>query len=307
MLTALVQTASLLIKVTYSVLHSLVSYIFPPTFKDISEDVILITGGGKGIGKKIAIGFARRRPSHIILWGRHGNTLEQTQKEIKELGVKCSYMICDVSNKENIYDCAKQVKDAIGEVTILVNNAGVVYGNPILTSSDDDVVKTMQVNVIAHFWTQKAFLPAMIEHNKGHIVSISSVLGLMGLSGAGDYVSAKFGSTGMAEALSDELRVLGKTGVKVTSVHPYHIDNTMFDGLESRLSRWLIPPLSEDYVANKTIHAVLTNRCKILMPRVMYFLNWFKNVSPIDVTIALARVTGTDRAMDGFKGHARAS
>ncbi|XP_046572927.1 short-chain dehydrogenase/reductase 3-like [Haliotis rubra] len=307
MLLTLAQTATLLIKVTYSVLRSLVSYMFPPNFKDISEDVILVTGGGKGIGKKIAIGFARRRPSHIILWGRHGNTLEQTEREIKELGVKCSHMICDVSNKENIYDCAKQIKDTIGDVTILVNNAGVVYGNQILTSSDDDVVKTLQVNVIAHFWTLKAFLPAMIDNNKGHIVSISSVLGLMGLSGAGDYVSAKFASTGMAEALIDELRVLNKTGVKVTSVHPYHIDNTMFDGLESRLSRWMIPPLTEDYVADKTIHAVLTNRCKILMPRIMYFLTWFKNVSPIDVTIAFSRLTGTDRAMDGFKGHARAS
>ncbi len=84
------------------------------------------------------------------------------------------------------------------------------------------------------FQTLKAFLPSMIENNKGHIVSISSVLGLMGVSGAADYVSSKYSSTGLSEALLDELKSQRKNGVKVTSVHPYHINNAMFEGLETR-------------------------------------------------------------------------
>ena len=83
------------------------------------------------------------------------------------------------------------------------------------------------------FQTLKAFLPDMLKNNRGHIVIISSVLGLFGLKGAGDYVSSKFASTGLADAVRQELNTLGKN-VQVTSIHPYQVDNDMFAGMHTR-------------------------------------------------------------------------
>ena len=74
----------------------------------------------------------------------------------------------------------------------------------------------------------------MLKSDYGHIVVLSSLLGLIGMRQAGDYVSSKFATTGMADALREELRIMGKSGVMVTSVHPYQVDNEMFAGLKTR-------------------------------------------------------------------------
>ena len=83
----------------------------------------------------------------------------------------------------------------------------------------------------------RAFLPDMMKNNRGHIVIISSVLGLFGLKGAGDYVSSKFASTGLADAIRQELNALGKN-VQVTSIHPYQVDNDMFAGMHTRFGKF---------------------------------------------------------------------
>ena len=74
----------------------------------------------------------------------------------------------------------------------------------------------------------------MLKSDYGHIVVLSSLLGLIGMRQACDYVSSKFATTGMADALREELRIMGKSGVMVTSVHPYQVDNEMFAGLKTR-------------------------------------------------------------------------
>lgn len=82
--------------------------------------------------------------------------------------------------------------------------------------------------------TVKEFLPGMLAHNHGHIVSINSMLGLMGLGGAADYSASKFGALGFMESLKLELIREGKDGIHTTTVHPYHIDTDMFAGVKAR-------------------------------------------------------------------------
>lgn len=290
---------------TVSITRAFVGAIFffwPRKYKDIQGDVVLITGGGKGIGRLVANEFAKRRPKQLILWGRHEETLSATAKAIQMKGVACDYMVCDVSNRDQVQFLANDVKRSYGGVDILVNNAGIVYGNSVVSSHPEDIEKTIEVNLLAQFWTVKEFLPAMLTRNHGHIVSVNSMLGLMGLGGAADYSASKFGAHGFIEALRMELARDGKDGIHVTSIHPYLVNTDMFEGIKPRFQS-LFPPLDKHYVAWKIVNAVCINQDFCIIPRTMYLFNFLKQILPCETLLLLQKFMRLDRAMDTF--HAR--
>jgi all-trans-retinol dehydrogenase (NAD+) len=170
---------------------------------------------------------------------------------------------------------AKEVKRQYGGVDILVNNAGVVCGKSVVECRADEIKHTVDVNLMAQFWTIKSFLPGMLANNHGHIVSINSVLGLIGLGGAADYSASKFGAVGLFEALSLEILRERKDGVHLTTVHPYHVNTDLFAGIKIRFQS-LFPPLNKDYVAWKIVNAVCTNQKFCIIPRYMYFFHLLK-------------------------------
>ena len=121
-----------------------------------------------------------------------------------------------------------QVKADVGDVDILINNAGIVTGKKFLECSDSLIEKTMQVNTNAHFWvrkivksikrlqvlksnsvpqTVKSFLPSMLQRNRGHVVSIASSAGFFGVTGLADYCASKFAAVGFDESLRNEIHV----------------------------------------------------------------------------------------------------
>ncbi|XP_036367395.1 short-chain dehydrogenase/reductase 3-like [Octopus sinensis] len=125
--------------------------IQPQKKKDISQEIILVTGGGRGLGRRLALEFAKHSPKQIILWGRHLESLSQTCADVCAMGVPCVYMQCDVSNKENIDQQASICQERYGPVSILVNNAGVMYGGKVLELAAEDIEMSFKVNVLAHF------------------------------------------------------------------------------------------------------------------------------------------------------------
>ena len=90
-------------------------------------------------------------------------------------------------NRIKIYEAAEKVKSDIGPITILINNAGIVSGTHLLGTSDEKIIRTFDVNVLAHFWTIKAFMPDMITLKKGHIVNVASLAGHSGMTKLVDY------------------------------------------------------------------------------------------------------------------------
>ncbi|KAH9514107.1 hypothetical protein Btru_030263 [Bulinus truncatus] len=199
-------------------------------------------------------------------------------------------------------EAAKEVEAKFGPVSLLVNNAGVVFGNSILSSDPTETEMTFRTNTLAHFWTVRAFLPGMIKQNKGHIVAVSSMLGLTPLNGAGDYCSSKFAASGFMESLREELKSLNASGITVTTVYPYHVDNNMFAGISTRFPA-LFPAINEDYLAHKIVDAILTNREKVIVPKLMYFVAFFYSIAPVSAIAAIMRFTGVHKAMDQFKQH----
>ncbi|KAK1878697.1 Epidermal retinol dehydrogenase 2 [Dissostichus eleginoides] len=169
------------------------------------------------------------------------------------------------------------VKREVGDVSILVNNAGIVTGKKFMDAPDSLIEKTMEVNTMAHFWTYKAFLPAMIANNHGHLVSIASSAGLISCNGLADYCASKFAAVGFAESVGLELLATGKDGVKTTIVCPYFINTGMFDGCQTKWPT-LLPILDPNYVAKKIIQAVLTDQVFLLLPKTMYLITALKTV-----------------------------
>uniref|UniRef100_A0A3Q3FH86 Short chain dehydrogenase/reductase family 16C, member 5a n=1 Tax=Labrus bergylta TaxID=56723 RepID=A0A3Q3FH86_9LABR len=318
----------LLLSLWYNI-ESFIYFFLPMKKKNVTGEVVLITGSGSGIGRLMAQEFAALG-TVLVLWDINQDGMKETARLAKESGAsRVHYYVCDCSDKTEVYRVADQVKREVGDVGILVNNAGIVTGKKFMDAPDSLIEKTVEVNTMAHFWMYKAFLPAMIANNHGHLVSIASSAGLIGVNGLADYCASKFAAVGFAESVGLEMLALGKDGVKTTIVCPYFINTGMFDGCQTKWPT-LLPILDPKYVAKKIIHAVLTDQVFLLMPRSMYLITALKNVQVLDMVygstsswrlirwtfsssrilpmkqgILLGQYLGAFSLMDTFKGHSR--
>ena len=124
----------------------------PARRKDVSKEIILITGAGSGIGRQLSIKFARLGAT-IVLWDINKSANDAVAQEINcKTPNKAFPYQCDCSKREEVYKVAEQVKKDVGDVTILINNAGVVSGKNFKDTPDDKIELTFKVNSIAHFW-----------------------------------------------------------------------------------------------------------------------------------------------------------
>ncbi|CAH0725681.1 unnamed protein product, partial [Brenthis ino] len=244
--------------------------------KDLKGSIALVTGGGGGLGSLIALRLARLG-CVVVLWDINSKGLEDTVKLVKGIGGKCYGYIVDLASKEDIYRVARQVDEEVGRVSLLVNNAGVVSGQYLLDTPDHLIQRTFDVNILAHFWTVKAFLPAMLQQNDGHIVTIASMAGHVGVAKLVDYCSSKSAACGFDEALRLELEVKGADGVHTSLICPYFIRATgMFEEVNSRF----VPTLSSNEVADRVILAIRTNEPVAVMPSYFRLLLPFKWIVP---------------------------
>jgi len=287
----------------YYVIERLVKMCLPQKMleKNISGQVVLVTGGGSGIGRLMCLRFARLGAT-IVTWDINKAGNEETVDMIKKEGNRAFSYTVDMSSRDDIYRVAEQTKEDVGPVTILVNNAGIVSGTAVMDTPDSKIVKTFEVNVLAHFWTIKAFLPDMIKHKLGHIVNVASLAGQSGTNKLVDYCSSKFAAVGLDEAFRVEMFVQGHSDyIKTTVVCPYYISTGMFAGVQSKL----IPILVPEYVADSVVGATLTNREVLLLPWWSFILIALKAILPEAGFIRLSQAFGFNCSMDQFEGRTK--
>nr|XP_029487304.1 epidermal retinol dehydrogenase 2-like isoform X2 [Oncorhynchus nerka] len=209
----------LIIGAIFYLFEALVRLFIQPPRKDVEGEIVLVTGAANGIGKLIAKELGRRGAT-LVLWDVDWEALDETAKELRQiLDIRVYAYACDCSRRTEVYKVADMVKREVGDVSILVNNAGVVTGKYTFTEAPDNLVdRTLRVNVAAHFWTYKAFLPAMMSRNHGHLVCVACHGGLFAMNGLADYCASKFAAVGFAESIALEMLVLKKEGVKTTIV-----------------------------------------------------------------------------------------
>ncbi|XP_067409847.1 epidermal retinol dehydrogenase 2-like [Emydura macquarii macquarii] len=298
------ETLRVLVLSIYFLLESLVLLFVPVRKKSIAGEIVLITGAGSGIGRLLALKFARLGAT-LVLWDINQEGNKETSRLARENGaVRVHAYMCDCSKRQEIYRVADQVKKEVGDVSVLINNAGMVTGKKFIESPDSLVEKTMEVNTMAHFWTYKAFLPAMMASNHGHLVSIASSAGLIGVNGLADYCASKFAAVGFAEAVGLEMLALGKTGIKTTIVCPYLINTGLFDGCKTKWPH-LLPILDSEYVAEKIVSAVQREQVHLIIPRSLYFFCFVKSIIPVKMAVVVGEYFGIFNLMDHFRGQVK--
>uniref|UniRef100_A0A8C9A7E6 Hydroxysteroid 17-beta dehydrogenase 13 n=1 Tax=Prolemur simus TaxID=1328070 RepID=A0A8C9A7E6_PROSS len=250
----------LLITILYSYVESLVKFFIPRRRKSVAGEIVLITGAGHGIGRLTAYEFAKRR-SRLVLW--------------------------DIN----------KVKKEVGDVTIVVNNAGAVYPADLLSTKDEEIAKTFEVNILGHFWITKALLPSMMKRNHGHIVTVASVCGHGVIPYLIPYCSSKFAAVGFHRALTLELQALGKTGIKTSCLCPVFVNT----GFTKNPSTRLWPVLETEQVARSLIDGILTNKKMIFVPSYVSISVMLEKFLPERALAAIHRVQ--DIQFEAVVGH----
>ncbi|QDZ20895.1 short chain dehydrogenase [Chloropicon primus] len=239
--------------------------IGPALDERFSGKRVVITGATSGIGLRLAKRLAASG-AEVVGWGRNEDAMEDVHREASEKGWSLRMMRCDVSSREEIQERAAEVLAAFeGAVDILVNNAGVTSGGKWITDlSDEEINRCVDVNLLAHFWTVRAFLPSMIKRDSGHVVTVSSVAGIMGVAGLSDYCASKFGAFGLTESLRFELSKIN-SAVGTTIVCPSYVDNGMGKEAEVKCSA-LFPLMDEEYVVRRIMGAVARRQALVILP-----------------------------------------
>lgn len=258
----------------------------------------LVTGAASGIGRLLATELGKAG-ARLVLWDIDVAGLQDLRDELRTSGVEVAIYSCDLSSRDAVKAAAAQTLADGGPVDILINNAGIVSGHDILDIGETDIERTFDVNVLALFWTVRAFLPAMLERDAGHIVTVASAAGLAGTAKLSDYCASKFAAVGFDESLRLELRNRGSR-VMTTIVCPYYTDTGMFDGVRTRFS-WLLPILEPEAVVRRIVKAIHRNHRRVVMPWFIY-TGWPMRLLPVTWFDALMGFFGISHSMDHFRG-----
>lgn len=276
--------------------------LFVPRFlykrKDVKNQIVLITGGGSGIGQLVALRFLRLG-SKVIIWDVNKDGMEMTKKMAEEEKLNVNNLFIyqvDITNRHAVYHTADKVKQEVGIVDILINNAGVVSGTNLMDIPDEKIELTFKVNSISHFYMLKAFLPDMIKRDRGHICTIASVAGLIGVCSLSDYCASKYANVGMDYALRMEI-AKANLNIKTTIVKPYFIQTGMFNGANPGF----FPLLQPEYVANEIVDAILTETIEITIPWYMKLLALLE-LLPLEAIVPLYDFIGGYEWMENFHG-----
>ncbi len=184
--------------------------------ENLQNKTALITGAGKGIGKAIALALAAEGV-HVGLIARTENDLKELQKQIEILGIKVAIACADVSNIIMVNSAVSKIISALGNIDILINNAGTATFGKFLELEPEVWEQQIKVNLFGVYYVTRAVLPQMIERKMGDIINISSTAGLKGAATTSAYSASKFGLLGLTDSLMQEVR---KHNIRVTALTP---------------------------------------------------------------------------------------
>jgi 3-oxoacyl-[acyl-carrier protein] reductase len=170
----------------------------------LNEKIAVVTGAGRGIGKAIALQFAREG-ADVVCLSRTAENAEAAAKEVRELGRKAWAFAVDVSSSEATQQAAANILKETGRVDILVNNAGVTRDDLLMRMSDEAWDTVLDTNLKGAFTLCKAFSRPLMKQRSGCIINISSVIGLMGNAGQTNYAASKAGLIGLTKSIAREL------------------------------------------------------------------------------------------------------
>ncbi len=262
----------------------------------------LITGAAKGMGRRMALEFARRG-AELLLVDIDDDGLEELAEKLEADGHTAHTFNCDLSDKSQIGELKEEVADEVGRIDILVNNAGVVTGGGYEDISDDADQLMLDVNINAVHWMTKAFIGDLKRGTDTHLVNLASAAGQVGVPGQVIYCASKWFVNGFSEALRMELQQGGYNHVGISIICPGFVDTGMFDGAKPPL---LMPMLDPEYVVDKIMDAIENNELYVQEPLIVKLTPALRALLPRPVVDTIMDVTGATRSMKGWKGRKKA-
>jgi 3-oxoacyl-[acyl-carrier protein] reductase len=190
----------------------------------LKNQVAIVTGGGRGIGKEICKKLASDG-CNIVTFSRTLSEIKNIEKEIKKLGVKALCLVADVRNKKEVSIVVKKCLNQFGKIDILVNNAGVAEFKPFLEIKDAQWNEIIDINLKGVIICTKLVLPHMVKSGYGRIINISSGAGQRGFSGLAVYCASKFGVRGLTQSLAEEIE---NQDIKTYTVCPGAVATSMY-------------------------------------------------------------------------------
>ncbi|HXG31537.1 MAG TPA: SDR family oxidoreductase [Thermodesulfobacteriota bacterium] len=197
----------------------------------MKDDVVVITGAGRGIGREIALGFANEG-AIVAICARTQEGIKAVEKEIGERGGRVLASLCDVGNEREVEGFINRVSEISGRIDVLVNNAGVAFLAPVAELDSSRWEETIRINLTGVFLVTKYALRFMGEGS--HIFNIASNAARTGFPNWSAYCASKFGLLGFTDSIREELR--GK-GIKVTAIIPGPTDTPLWDGIPGSWDR----------------------------------------------------------------------
>jgi len=270
----------------------------------------IITGAGSGIGRLAALALAAEGVS-LALWDIDENAVQGVGKEARALAWEQECVrtySCDISDRAAVREAgARTLSDfdvaGVGKELLLFNNAGIVSGKSLLDENFDEAraAKTMEVNGTSLIWVTRAFLPAMVAHGQGHVVTLASSAGLAGVAGLVDYCASKHAAVGFNESLRMELGAQGHKRIFTTVVCPSFIATGMFKG--AGMPPWMrtvAPVLRPEYVVQRIVEAIKRRNPVLIMPRLGYLSPVLRATLPTVLYDWVCATTGISSSMDNF-------
>ena len=202
----------------------------------LKNKVALITGGARGIGRAIALTYAQEG-ADIVVADVNLEIAQQTASEIEALGRKALALEMDVTSFAKVEEGINKILDKMGKVDILVNNAGITKDNLLLRMSEADWDAVINVNLKGTFNCIKAVTRPMIKRRGGRIISIASIIGLMGNPGQANYAASKAGIIALTKTVAKEL---SSRNINANAVAPGFIQTAMTDKLSEDVKKKML-------------------------------------------------------------------
>jgi 3-oxoacyl-[acyl-carrier protein] reductase len=191
---------------------------------DFSGQSVIVTGASRGIGKAIAIAFAKAGADVAFTYASNEAAATEVKQEIEALGRKALAIKADAASADAATMVVDETTKAFGKIDVLVNNAGVTKDTLLMRMSEADWDTVLDTNLKGVFLLTKAVIRPMMSAKKGKIITISSVVGLVGNPGQANYCASKAGVIGFSKSLAKEV---GSRGITVNVIAPGYIETDM--------------------------------------------------------------------------------
>jgi 3-oxoacyl-[acyl-carrier protein] reductase len=194
--------------------------------------VALVTGGGRGIGRAVAVRLANEGANVAISYRSNDASAEEVAEELRAAGALCEIFKGDVASPEDVDALFKSVGDALGQVEILVNNAGLTRDNLMMRMKETEFDEVLSTNLKGTYLCTRAALRPMIRARWGRIVNVSSVVGLVGNVGQANYAASKAGIIGFTKSVAREV---AQRGITANVVAPGYVETELTSSLSDEV------------------------------------------------------------------------